>query len=1078
MVKIMIDSNEYHAEEGETVLQVAKRNNISIPTLCHHPAIPAYSACRVCVVEVKQGNRTRVTASCSLPVSEGMEVLTGSERVLNSRRILLELYLARCPESEDLKNFASELGVDTTRFDTYREIDDKCILCGLCVNVCAESGNSTLGFIGRGDRRKIGTPFDDPSSHCLTCGACEFVCPTGRIDLSEISSRKPIPIKSKFDEGLAQKGAIDIPFPQAIPNVPMIDRESCNYFINGSCKFCENVCEPGALRHDSEDEEMELEVGSVIMSPGFEEYTPPDGGSYGYNIYPNVLTSIQFERMLSASGPYKGHVKRISDGEEPKKIAWLQCVGSRDESCDNPYCSSVCCMYSIKEAVIAKEHVPGLDTHLYFMDMRSFGKDFDKYYERAKDEYGVVFRRSRIPRIEQNIETKDLSLRYIDDDGKVRTEDYDMVVLSVGLQPCASLGDLAGALNVNLNGYGFVETDPYSHVTTSRPGVYASGTVTEPKDIPESVTQASAAAAEAAREISTVRGSEITVKDYPRERSVRNDFPRIGVFICHCGINIGGVIDVPKVVESARSLPYVALADDETFTCSSDSLERIKERIQDLGLNRIVVASCTPRTHEPIFQDTLREAGLNPHLFEMVNLRDQNSWVHRGNPEKATGKAIETVRMGVIKVADMVPVEHHKVPVIQEALVIGGGIAGMSSALSMADQGFKVHLIEKDDRLGGLLNDIHLGAGTEDPDQLLCSTIEKVMSHPNIEVRLGAELVELSGYVGNFTSKIGSGEVTEMVQHGVVVVATGADAYEPTEYSYEKSPKIMRQKELEKDIASEENYIKDLGEVVMIQCVGSRNDEHPYCSRVCCTNALKNAVKLKEMKPDLPIYILYRDIRSYGFREDRLYKKARELGVMFFQFDPEREPDVEVKAEEIQVKVWDRILQRDVVFHPDRLVLSTGMVPRDNSDIAQKLKVPLNQDGYFSEAHMKLRPVDFSGDGIYLAGVAHSPRFIEEAILQGKATGARAATILSREYLETKGNVARVSERNCAGCQLCVQICPYDAIEYDEEKKVVHVNEILCQGCGACAAVCPSGTSQQTSFTKRQIMSMIDASLR
>lgn len=1078
MVKVNIDGIEYQAEEGETVLEVAKRNNIEIPTLCHHPAMPPYSACRVCVVEVKQGSRTRITASCSLPVADGMLVNTVSERVLNSRKVLLELYLARCPGSRDLKEFASDLGVDTTRFENYREIDDRCILCGLCVNICRESGNSTLGFIGRGDKRRIGVPFDVQSTHCLTCGACEFVCPTDCIDLAKISAREPIPIKSKFDEGLAQRGAIDIPFPQAIPNVPMIDRDSCNYFANESCKFCEKLCEPGALRHDSEDEELELEVGSVIMSPGFDEYVPKDGGSYGYNIYPNVLTSIQFERMLSASGPYKGHVMRMSDGKEPKKIAWLQCVGSRDESCDNPYCSSVCCMYSIKEAVIAKEHVPGLDTHLYYMDMRSFGKDFDKYYERAKDEYGVVFRRSRIPRIEQNSETKDLTLRYIDDNGKVLKEDYDMVVLSVGLEPCSSLGDLAGALDVNLNGYGFVETDPYSHVTTSRAGVYASGTVTEPKDIPESVTQASAAAAEAAKDISSARGTEITVKEYPRERGVMNDFPSIGVFICHCGINIGGVIDIQKVVDSARNLPYVEHADDETFTCSSDSLERIKEKIEEKGLNRIVVASCTPRTHEPIFQDTLREAGLNPHLFEMVNLRDQNSWVHRNEPEKATQKAMQTVKMGVTKVADMVPIEHHKVPVIPESLVVGGGIAGMNSALSIASQGFKVHLVENSDKLGGLLNDIYLGAGTEDPRKLLEDTIERVNENPMIDVYLSTELEEITGYVGNFTSKLRTSKGSEMVQHGTVVLATGAEAYEPTEYSYEKSDRIVRQKELEKDIASKEKYLKDLKEVVMIQCVGSRNDEHPYCSRICCTNALKNVVRLKEMSPELPVYILYRDIRSYGFREDRLYKKARELGVLFFQFDTDREPDVKVKGKDITVRIFDKVLLREITFHPDILALSTGMVPRDNSDIARKLKVPLNQDGYFSEAHMKLRPVDFSGDGIFLAGTAHSPRFLEEAILQGKATGARAATILSREYLETKGNVARVSHRNCAGCQLCIQICPYDAIDFDEEKKVVNVNEILCQGCGACAAVCPSGTSQQTSFTKRQIMSMIDASLR
>lgn len=1078
MVMIRINGQEFEAESDDTVLKVAKRNNIEIPTLCNHPVIPAYSACRICMVEVTAGGRTRLTASCSLPVTEGMEVLTSSERVIRSRKVLMELYLARCPDSQEMKDFALDLGVSGTRFDTYREIDDKCILCGLCVNACEESGNSTMGFIDRGTRRKVGTPFDKLSDHCLVCGACAFVCPTNRIELDEIATREPIPQKSKFDEGLEGKGAIDIPFPQAIPNVPMIDRDSCNYFTNGSCKFCEKICEPKALMHDQEDEEVKVEVGSIIMSPGFQEYEPPDGGSYGYNVYPNVLTSIQFERMLSASGPYKGHVKRLSDGKEPKKIAWLQCVGSRDESCDNPYCSSVCCMYSIKEAVIAKEHVPGLDTHLYYMDMRSFGKDFDKYYERAKDEYGVTFRRSRVPRIEQDKVTKDLKIRYNDDDGKVRYETYDMVVLSVGLQPCDSLGDLAGALDVNLNGYGFVETESYSPVTTSKPGVFASGTVTEPKDIPESVTQASAAAAEAAKDISSARGTEITVKDYPRERSVHNDFPRIGAFICHCGINIAGVIDIEKVVEYAKTLPYVVLADHETFTCSSDSLDRIKDKIEELGLNRIIVASCTPRTHEPIFQDTLKEAGLNPHLFEMVNLRDQNSWVHRQHPELATEKAKETVRMGIAKVAELVPIEHHKIPVIQESLVIGGGVAGMSSALSIADQGFKVHLVEREKQLGGLLNDIHLGISNEDPKQLLEDLKEKVLSHPRIDVYIGAELEDISGYVGNFTSKIRSEGGSEMVQHGAVVVATGAEAYEPTEYSYGEDDAIMRQKEFEKDLAKKKEYLKDLKEVVMIQCVGSRNDQHPYCSRICCTNALKNAIHLRKHNPNVPIYILYRDIRSYGFREDKLYKKARELGVFFINFDVDEEPEVTVTKGEIEIKVHDRVLGRDLTLHPDRLVLSTGMVPQDNSDIGQKLKVPLNADGYFSEAHMKLRPVDFSGDGIFLAGTAHSPRFLEEAILQGKATGARAVTILSREYLETKGNVARVSARNCAGCQLCLQVCPYDAIDFDEDKKVVNVNEILCQGCGACTAVCPSGTSQQSSFTKKQIMSMIDASLR
>lgn len=845
------------------------------------------------------------------------------------------------------------------------------------------------------------------------------------------------------------------------------------------CQQCVLWCGRQAVDHSMTETTDALDVGAVILSPGFAEYRPPVADSYGYRVFPNVLTSIEFERMLSASGPFKGHVQRLSDGKKPKKIAWLQCIGSRDESCDRRYCSSVCCMYATKEAVIAKEHEPGVESHVYFMDMRSFGKDFEKYYTRAEKEYGVVYRRCRIAKVEQDRATKDLCIRYVDEHGELQSDRYDLVVLSVGLQPCAALGHLGKAVDVTLNEYGFVETDSFDPVVTSREGVFASGTVTEPKDIPESVTQASAAAAEAARVIAEARGTEITARSYPKERLVSMEQPKIGVFVCHCGINIAGVVDVKQVVEAARRLPFVAYADDSIFTCSQDSQEKIKEKIKELGLNRVVIASCTPRTHEPLFQDTLRQAGLNPHLFEMANLRDQNSWVHKASPGSATGKAIDAVRMAVAKASDLSSVLHLQITVQASALVVGGGIAGMQAALSIADQGFPVTLVEREAELGGHLRDIYLGVRGEQPQEFLRSTIQKVTSHPKIQVYTNSTIGKVSGYVGNFTTTlhVKKGKEEPVISHGAIVVATGGKPYEPKEYLYKKNDHVVKQTDFEKDLSEGKAYLKDLSEVVMIQCVGSRSDEHPYCSRVCCSNALKNALRLREVNPKAAVYVLYRDIRTYGFREDRLYQKARKAGVVFVRFDEDKEPKVTNDNNGLIVKVHEPILDREFVLHPDRVVLSTGIVPEDNLPLAQQLKVPLTADKFYSEAHVKLRPVDFSADGIFVCGLAHSPRFIEEAVLQAKATGARAATILSQKFLETKGNIAKITSRNCAGCQLCVEICPYDAITYDEDKQIATVNEILCQGCGACSVVCPAGVSSQQTFTKRQILSMIDACL-
>jgi len=845
--------------------------------------------------------------------------------------------------------------------------------------------------------------------------------------------------------------------------------------VCAECMQCVEHCGRGAVDHEMKERVKPLTVGSVIISPGYEKFLPRTGGSIGYNLYPNVVTSIQFERMLSASGPFSGHLVRPSDQKAPKKIAWLQCVGSRDESCNRPYCSSICCMYATKEAVIAREHLPGLETHIYFMDIRSFGKNFEQYINRARDEYGVVFRRTRVPRVEQDPKTKSLRIRYVGEKNEVVEEEYDMVVLSVGLQPCEKEGSLAELFQLQLNEYGFVETDAYDRTHTSRKGIYAAGVVTEPKDIPESVTEASSAAAAAAVDIHEARGSEVFPKTYPEERDVSGEEPRVGVFVCHCGTNIGSVVNVPGIAELAGTWPGVVYATDTLYACSQDSQEILKEKIREHNINRVVVASCTPRTHEELFQDTIRETGLNPFLFQMANIRDQCSWVHRDSPEKATEKAAELLRMAVAKATRLFPVTRRELPLVQKALVIGGGIAGMTAALSIADQGFEVFLVEKEEEPGGRLREILFGFHGENPMEFLTTTIDKIKNHDRITLFLKSEVEEISGYVGNFTSRIRTPENIQEVTHGVVLVATGALAYEPDEYLYGKHDDVIVQGDFEKLLDGLSGEPSGWNQVVMIQCVGSRCDERPYCSRVCCSQAVRNALLVKEKSPDTEVYILYRDIRTYGFKEDYLYRKAREKGVIFVRYEEEEPPRVTGENGCLEVRTLDPVLGRDLLLHPSKLVLSTGVIPAKNEKIARLLKVPLGENGFFVEAHAKLRPVDFAGDGLYLCGTAHSPRFLDEAVTQAKAAASRAARILSKETLKTKGIIVTVNPRKCVGCEICVDVCSYDAREYDAEKGYVTVNEILCQGCGACAAACPNGATEQNKFTRKQIFSMIDS---
>ena len=891
---------------------------------------------------------------------------------------------------------------------------------------------------------------------CTGCGVCAEHC--------------PIEGSSAFDRDLAPAKAIYVPFPQAVPLIYTIDRGLCI-----GCGICEKFCEAEAIKYDmAPDVEETIDVGAIILAPGYDVYNSSKKVMYGHGTFPNVLSNIEFERMLSASGPTEGHVIRPSDGDVPKKIAFIQCVGSRDAQTPNTYCSSYCCMAALKQAVIAQEHVPGLKTTIFFMDTRAFGKEFEEYLHRAEGEYGVrILRNNRISKVQEDPGTSDLMLGFIDG-ADIKDEHFDLVVLASGATPPESSRALAKSLGMNMNKFGFCETDELAPVDTSVPGIYVCGAFSGPKDIPDSVAQASGAAGKAAALLSDERGTLVTKKEYPEERDVTDKEPRIGVFVCHCGINIGSVVDVPMVMEYASRLPGVAYAEANLYTCSQDTQKKIKEMIDEHDLNRVVVASCTPRTHEPLFQNTVREAGLNKYLFEMANIRDQCSWVHRLEPEAATEKAKALVRMAVAKASMLEPLPQPKIPVTPAALVIGGGLSGMTAALEIAKAGYEVHLVEKEKELGGHMKRIHHTLAGVNPHETLADLKKELQDHKNIMIHLGETVEEVRGYIGNFESTLKGGEE---IKHGAVVVASGAVEYEPKEYLCGQHPKVIKQTDLGEMLA---NGKLDAKSVAIIQCVGSRNDEHPNCSRICCSTAMANALKIREEHPETSVYILFRDIRTFGFAEEN-YNEAARQGVTFLRYDPEAPPRVRADGDGIVVEIDEQFIEETITIRPDYVVLNAAVHPNpDNKDLAQKLKVPQNKEGFFLEAHMKLRPVDFATDGIFLCGLAHSPRLIDESISQALAAAAKVNTVLSKPFIEAEGVVSVVDEDKCIGCGRCEELCEYGAPRLEEVSPGVFkskVNEALCKGCGSCVVECCSRAIRSKHFRSDQIITMIEAAL-
>ena len=899
------------------------------------------------------------------------------------------------------------------------------------------------------------------AENCTACGLCTQYCPKHLVD--------------PYNEGLALTRPIHIDYAQAIPATYYIDPSSCLYVNYDTCQICVPVCQSHAINFDQQPEDIELKVGGVVLSPGFGKIGEETLAKFSYGKHPDIVTAVELERMTSASGPFIGEVKCFSDGRHPKSMAFIQCVGSRDLGCDNGYCSSVCCMYAIKEAMVVKEHDPEVDITVYYMDIRTQGKDFDKAQQRA-EAMGIKFVRAKVAGVTPW--DNHLKLTYSTLDGKHEFTSHDMVVLSVGLESPKDAEGIANITGIELNKYNFAKSETFDPLITNRDGVVVAGAFQGPKDIPESVTQASAAAGILAGMLEKQRGQGIIHKTYPEEKPMEEEV-RIGVFVCHCGINIASTVDVHKVENSVADMDGVVYHTDSLYSCSADAVETLKERIIEHDLNRVVIAACSPRTHEPLFQETLRDAGLNRCLFEMVNIRDQCSWVHAGEPDEATRKSEDLLRMAVAKARDLEPLPVQTVPVTPKALIIGAGIAGMTAALTLAEQGFESVLVEKEKTLGGTLGSLNYTHDAGETASNLKNLVAKVKKTKKIDVLTEGELVDFSGFIGNFSSVVAAGtgksKKEHTIDHGVVVLATGGHEHRPGGYLLEESKKVLTQTELEKQLAGRsKNRAPD--SIVMIQCAGSRGDDLNYCSKVCCNHAVKNALKIKELNPASQVIVLYRDMRTYGYAEDA-YREARLKGVVFIPYDLDNKPEVYEKSRKLHVKFFDSLMQEEMDLTPDLVALSVGIVADGTEDLSKLLKAPLTEDNFFLEAHVKLRPVELPVAGVFVCGLAHGPKPVDETIAQAQGAAAKAAIPLVKGSVTVDPIVSKVDQDTCIGCTLCVNLCPFGAIEMVKvgKKKKAQTISASCKACGICSSHCPTFAISMGGFTNEQITDQIVA---
>jgi heterodisulfide reductase subunit A len=905
---------------------------------------------------------------------------------------------------------------------------------------------------------------------CINCDYCSQVCPVELPNIHQV--------------GMATRKAAYKVTPRATPDAYVIDRGP---YCDG-CSRCVDACPTDAIDLSEQPRLLSIEVGAIILALGFQVYDPSSMEELGYGRYPNVVSAMQYERLASRSGPTEGVVSRPSDGKHPRSIAWLQCIGSRDQK--QAYCSSICCMYATKEAMLAKQRLgEEIDCSVFMMEERAFNKEYSTYFAKARKDHGIRYEHCRVSAIREDPVSGDLILHYASPDGKVQRESFEMVVLATGLQPPASAQHFAGMLDLSLNEYGFCETDKFTPLQTGHSGIFVCGAFSSPKEISETIIDASGAAAEVMRLLNEQLNTYPFSREMPflsedglsQERDVTGELPKVGVFACTCGGTINESLDYSELVRQAANLPAVAVSEVIDLTCFPDRLQHIQNKISQEGLNRVVIAACSNRTHESLFQRTVRYAGLNPYLLEMVNLRDQSSHVHRQQPELANRKALELIRMAVGRACSAQPVHKLKFTTQSSALIIGGGVSGMTAALAIADSGFDVFLVERSDVLGGNLQNLYYVAEGENPRRLGRDLINRVRSHQRIATHIRTEVIDHGGHVGRFwancrtTNTDGSME-TFRIEHGVTIVATGGR--ETREHSLLNLSGVITQQALEDKVVHHPQEIADLKDVVMIQCVQPEGTTE-YCSRVCCTNTMKNAIRIKLFNPDCQVTVLYKNIVTYGFRE-KYYTEARRLGVVFIRYTDDCAPEVVLEGERLRVRVKDPSLGRWLTLPADLIPLSMSIAPADGTrQLADMLRVPLSSEGFFAEAQMKLRPMDFMREGIFLAGMAHYPKFIEESISHALAAAARALTLLSQGNLHLGGVVAEVDPSLCVGCLTCTRTCPFgipQVIELEDRAGVgglggaAYIDPAQCQGCGTCTGECPANAIQLMHYADDQII--------